>query len=149
MRAPLQILAIPYKFENGTPKYCILHRADCDLWQFIAGGGEDAETPQEAAKREIWEEGGIKTNNLIPLKSMCYIPVEVFPKRSLWGWADDLYIIPEYAFAFACEGDIVLSHEHETFLWVNYDEAIQKLLWDSNKTALYDLNRILLNQKNQ
>lgn len=41
MRAPFQILAIPYKIVNGSPLYCVFHRADFDQWQFIAGGGED------------------------------------------------------------------------------------------------------------
>ena len=65
MRAPFQILAIPYKYENGMPIYCVLHRSDYDQWQFIAGGGEDKESPNDAAKREIMEEGGINANNII------------------------------------------------------------------------------------
>lgn len=58
MRAPFQILAIPYQIIDGSPRYCVFHRADHDQWQFIAGGGEDNETPLEAAKRETVEEGG-------------------------------------------------------------------------------------------
>ena len=49
MRAPFQILAIPYRIVDGTPMYCVFHRADHDQWQFIAGGGEDNETPLAAA----------------------------------------------------------------------------------------------------
>ena len=97
MRAPFQILAIPYKYENGMPIYCVLHRSDYDQWQFIAGGGEDKESPNDAAKREIMEEGGINANNIISLKSMCYIPVEIFPRRHLYGWSDDMYVVPEYS----------------------------------------------------
>ena len=54
MRAPFQILAIPYRIVDGTPMYCVFHRADHDQWQFIAGGGEDNETPLAAAKRETF-----------------------------------------------------------------------------------------------
>ena len=61
MRAPFQILAIPYRIVDGTPMYCVFHRADHDQWQFIAGGGEDNETPLAAAKRETFEEGGVKS----------------------------------------------------------------------------------------
>ena len=43
MRAPFQILAIPYRVIDGEVQYCVLHRADHDQWQFIAGGGEDDE----------------------------------------------------------------------------------------------------------
>lgn len=53
MRAPFQILAIPYKIIDGLPLYCVFHRADFDQWQFIAGGGEDDEMPLQAAIREI------------------------------------------------------------------------------------------------
>ena len=45
MRAPFQILALPYRMVDGAPYYCVFHRADHDQWQFVAGGGEDAETP--------------------------------------------------------------------------------------------------------
>ena len=64
---PFQILAIPYRYINDTPFYCVQHRSDCDQWQFIAGGGEDKETPEEAAKREILEEGGVSIVNIISL----------------------------------------------------------------------------------
>lgn len=32
--------------------------------------------------------------------------------------------------------------------WLNYEEAIKKLKWDSNKNALWELNYKLNNQKN-
>ena len=64
MRAPFQILAIPYRIINGAPLYCVFHRADFDQWQFIAGGGEDDESPVQAARREISEEGGVISQKL-------------------------------------------------------------------------------------
>ena len=138
MRAPFQILAIPYRVRDGQPQFCVLHRADFDQWQFIAGGGEDDETPLQAAKREILEEGGITVSEILQLDSICSIPTEIFPKRREYGWREDLYVIPEYAFAFACD-DLVLSHEHTECVWLSYTEAREKLHWDSNKTALYEL----------
>ena len=41
MRAPFQILAIPYRIIDGSLRYCVFHRADHDQWQFIAGGDGD------------------------------------------------------------------------------------------------------------
>ena len=118
MRAPFQILAIPYRRIGEDLSYCVFHRADIDQWQFIAGGGEDAETPEEAAKREIFEE----------------------------SWPADTYVVPEYAFGFVCEGALMLSHEHLECVWLYYDEAREKLKWDSNRTALYELNCRLNNK---
>ena len=140
MRAAFQILAIPYRIIDGTPKYCLFHRADHDQWQFISGGGEDNESPIEAAKREILEEGGLKVPKLTELKSSAYIPVTIISEKCRQHWEHDTYVIPEYAFGCECQEDIQLSHEHTECIWLTYEEAYHKLKWDSNRTALFELN---------
>ena len=140
MRAPFQILAIPYKIENGEAQYCVYHRSDHDQWQFISGGGEDSETPLQAAKREIYEESGICAENILQLKSMCSIPTDIFPLKYLKNWPADTYVVPEYTFAFPCDGAMQLSHEHTEYVWLSYEAACSRLKWDSNRTALYELH---------
>lgn len=147
MRAPFQILAIPYKITDGFTLYCVFHRSDFDQWQFIAGGGEDDETPIQAAKREIFEEGGVDADNITELKSMCYVPTDIFPKLHLYNWPRDTYVVPEYAFGFECTDKIELSCEHTECVWLPYEDAYAKLKWDSNRTALYELNRRLEERK--
>ena len=93
----------------------------------------------QAAKREIFEEGGVTVTEILPLDSICSIPVEIFPKRREYGWRDDLYVVPEYAFAFPCD-ELVLSHEHTECVWLPYAQAGEVFHWDSNKTALYELH---------
>ncbi len=139
MRAPYQILAIPYRIINGNPMFCVLHRADIDQWQFIAGGGEDDEKPILAARREIFEESGILTDKILQLTSISYIPTFIFLEEHLKNWHADTFVIPEYTFAFECDYDILLSHEHKECCWLTYDEAIKLLHWQSNTTALYEL----------
>ena len=112
MRAPFQILSIPYRIINCCPYYCVFHRADHDQWQFIAGGGEDNETPFEAAKRETFEEGGVCSGKWVELKSLAYIPAAVISEKHRRHWGKDIYVIPEYTFGFECRKDIELSHEH-------------------------------------
>lgn len=140
MRAPFQVLAIPYR--KGTPvQFCVLRRSDHDQWQFVAGGGEDDEKPIEAAIREILEEAGIEAKDHITLlRSMAYVPADVISERHRKHWPKDTYVIPEYHFAFECVSDIKLSDEHLTCDWLSYDEAMARLTWDSNKTALYELS---------
>lgn len=140
MRAPFQILAIPYRILDGSPVYCIFRRADLDQWQFIAGGGEDLELPIEAAKREALEESGIESDRWTALESMCHLPVTVISERARRNWSPDLYVIPEYSFGFACTGEIRLSDEHTECVWLSYEDAMKRLRWDSNRTALYELN---------
>ena len=143
MRAPFQILAIPYR-KQPELQFCVFHRADTDQYQFVAGGGEDDETAPDAAVREIREETGIKANRIISLKSMAFIPANVISQQHRDQWPKDTYVIPEYAFGFECDGDVKLSDEHVGFAWLRYDEAMLKLTWDSNKTALFELNCLLL-----
>ncbi len=140
MRAPFQILAIPYKAVGGKLLYCVFHRSDQDQWQFIAGGGEGDETPIQAAQREICEESGVHARDIIQLKSVCSIPADVFPNRHLYHWAVDTYVVPEYSFGFACTDAIQISHEHMEYVWLPYEEARSRLTWDSNRTALYELD---------
>lgn len=140
MRAPYQILAIPYRILAGRPVYCVFHRADSDQWQFLAGGGEDNETPLEAAKRETWEEGGVRPDKWLTLKSLSYLPVSVISEECRRHWDKDTYVIPEYTFGFLCNAEIRLSREHTACVWLGYEEAVRKLRWDSNRTALYELD---------
>ncbi len=140
MRAPFQILAIPYKFVDSVPYYCVMHRSDFNQWQFVAGGGEENETPLEAAKREIWEESGITTENITELASLSYLPITIIKESCRQHWDKKMYVIPEYTFGFECRDDIKLSDEHLECVWLTYKDACDKLEWDSNRTALFELD---------
>lgn len=139
MRAPFQVLAIPYR-KRPDYQFCVFHRADIHQYQFVSGGGEDDELAVDAAIREIKEETDVTAESVISLTSMAYIPANVISERHRKLWSSDTYVIPEYAFGFECETEICLSDEHIGFEWLNYEDAMAKLTWDSNKTALYELN---------
>lgn len=142
MRAPIQILALPYRIVDGEALFCVLHRSDSAIWQFVSGGAEDDETPLEAAKREIWEETGIRVDTLIELESMTHIPANIYaishadPLPERWR---GVYVVPEYAFAFECGAEPTLSDEHRGCEWLGYDEACRRVKYDSNRTAMYEL----------
>lgn len=144
MRAPFQVLVIPYKIINNQILYGIFLRSDMKVWQTISGGGEDDESPIEAAKREANEEAGIDYNaNYIKLDCTCTIPVEFITGKFTWG--KDVYVLNEYTFGVdVTDKNIVLSDEHDDVKWLTYDEAKKVLEWDSNKSALWELNKRLL-----
>ena len=144
MRAPFQVLVIPYKIINNEILYGIFLRSDMKVWQTISGGGEDDESPIEAAKREANEEAGIDYNaNYIKLDCTCTIPVEFITGKFTWG--KDVYVLNEYTFGVdVTDKNIVLSDEHDDVKWLTYDEAKKVLEWDSNKSALWELNKRLL-----
>ena len=142
-RAPFQILVLPYRKTANTFEYAILRRSDSAIWQGVAGGGEDNELPIDAAKREANEEAGIpETCAYIALQSVSSIPVHNF-KDSV-NWDPSLYVIPEHTFGADCSGvPLVLSHEHDKMEWLPYQEASDRFTYDSNRTALWELNQRL------
>ncbi|HKK21050.1 MAG TPA: NUDIX pyrophosphatase [candidate division Zixibacteria bacterium] len=143
-RAPYQVLVLPYRIhpEEGL-KVAVFKRQpdDGDFWQFVAGGGEGNETREEAARREMFEETGVAVGKLLPLKSKSMVPASVF---SAVDWGPEITEIPEYCFAVEIgDSEIVLSSEHTEFRWVDFDEAIELLHWESNCAALRELQTLL------
>src|SRR5712692_1925489 len=140
-RAAFQVLVIPYRImADGEPRYLLFERSDLDVWQWIAGGGENQETPQQTARREVLEEANIPEDaRLIRLDSVASIPAMHFADHHLWG--TDTFVIPEYSFGVEVENEeVCLSTEHNECAWLDYETARNRLEWDSNKTALWELH---------
>ena len=141
-RAPFQVLVYPYrKTGYRSFEYALLKRADEGFWQGIAGGGEDDETPMEAACRETFEEAGIlPSSDFLRLDTVESIPVTEFRDSHLWG--DDLYVIPQYCFGVAAQDiQITISREHTEAKWFSYEAARTLIKFDGNRTALWELDK--------
>lgn len=141
MRAPFQVLVIPYRRTAARPEFAVLRRRDDGAWQFVAGGGETGESPIEAARRETREEIGV-AGEIVRLDSTATVPKGRFSDADLWG--PDVYVIPEHCFAVDVRSsEIVLSREHTDLQWVQYEHAYSLLRYDSNRNALWELNERL------
>ena len=137
-RAPYQVLVIPFD-DTADLRVAVLRRADMDAWQFVAGGGEEGETPLAAARREAMEEIGAG-GELYPLDSCCSVPASVIRREARSHWPARTLVIPEYAFALRVQADgLTLSHEHSSEVWASPEEAARLLRYDSNRTALAEL----------
>ncbi len=120
--APFQILVLPYRPDvAGAWQFAVFRRTDGDGrgWQALAGGGEDDETPEAATRREMWEEaqiGPLAPRLLLDVKAD--IPTASFKGR--YAWADQLSVIPEYAFAvrLPLRTELTLSDEHAEMRWL-------------------------------
>ena len=141
-RAPFQVLVLPYRIVRGNRILYAVFRREASTggyWQGIAGGGEGEESPCEAAQREALEEAGIGPSNpFIKLDSMAMFPVANVA-GFLWGL--DVLVIPEYCFGVKVEDRrMKLSQEHTHYRWLQYHSAHAKLHWETNKTALWELD---------
>jgi len=143
-RAPFNVLVYPYRrVGQGEFEYALLKRAHAGFWQGVSGGGEDGETPLEAARRETYEETGIlPAAPLLQLDTVEPVPVTFFTDSHLWG--EEVYVIPQYAFGVQVEDkELTLSPEHTTYRWLRYEQADRLLAYDGNRTALWELNQRL------
>lgn len=139
MRAPFNVLVIPYRRTAADTLFAVFQRADDAAWQFIAGGGEDAETPLAAARREAHEEAGIATDApLLPLEARSPVPRSALAGHA--HWPADLTAIPEHCFAVElATPTLQLSAEHTHAAWLDHAAALQRLRYASNRLALNEL----------
>lgn len=146
-RAPFQVLVLPFYRKGKNIVYAVFRRTDAGYWQGIAGGGEGTETPLEAARREAGEEAGISPDAYyIALAAVSRMPVEEVVGALLWG--KDVLTIPEYCFGVEVSSkELALSREHAEYRWARRDTAIEMMHWESNKTALRELDRRLLRER--
>jgi dATP pyrophosphohydrolase len=123
MRAPFQVLVIPFRRTETRIEYAVLKRRDSGFWQFVAGGGEDRETPRDAALRETREEIGIaRPDRLLKLDSMSTIPKNVFASADSWG--SDIYVVPQYCFAVdATDARLALTKKQNEATTHNYHKT--------------------------
>ena len=142
-RAPFQVLVLPWRRGERGFEVAVFHRADYDAWQFVSGGGEDGETPDDAAHREGHEEAGIPRNAPYQrLDTMASIPASWF--RAWATWPAHVLVVPEYAFAVEVGIDALhVSDEHRAMRWCSRQQAMALLQFDSNRTALWELNERL------
>lgn len=141
-RARFQVLVIPYRICNNQIQYGLFFRSDMHIWQFIAGGGEDDETPLVAAKREAYEEAGIPYDMpYYPLDTCCSISAECFREEDRKRWGENCFVVPEHTFGVNVQSEaFALSQEHTKYEWMDYASAEKLLRYDSNKVALGELN---------
>lgn len=136
------MIVLPYIATSGGFLYALFKRKDLGFWQAISGGGEDEETPIQTAKREAFEEAKIDVSSqFIKLDSMTTIPVV---DVGSYKWPAGVLVLPEYSFGVEVSSkDLTISEEHSAYKWLSYEKAKALLKYDSNKSALWELDHRL------
>lgn len=144
-RAPTNVLVFPFRrTAPGAVEYAVFRRAGGEVWQGVAGGAEQGESAEDAARREMLEETGISPETgWVFLDAMATVPVNMFADRRAWG--PDIYVVTEWAFGVELPpaAKLKLSAERAEMRWAPYAKAAVLLKWDSNRTALWELNERL------
>jgi 8-oxo-dGTP pyrophosphatase MutT (NUDIX family) len=132
MRLPIEVEAIIFR-RNGTRiQYLLLKRLPQKngFWQPVTGGIEEGETLEEALRREITEETGVK-NIVAVIEGLYYFEFsDPNPNQE--------YV---YGVEVSPSEEIVLDgREHSEYRWCSFQVALQLLHWKENKAALRKLN---------
>jgi lipoyl(octanoyl) transferase len=141
------VQVIVFDDHGEVPLYLLLRRTveRGDFWQPVTGGIKQhrQETPLAAAARETQEETGL-TGDLINLD---YTHSFYLEPHLMKQPATTPQINCEYSFAMQANTRKVVidPQEHVAAEWVDYSEAMKRLVWQGNKTALTRVHQLHTN----
>ena len=100
-------------------------------WDFPKGHVESGEEEIDTALRELKEETNIEDVNIIPsFKQFINYKID---KGTLSVSKKVIFFLAETKV-----WDVSLSSEHQNFIWLNFEEAIERLTYDNAKNILKD-----------
>ncbi len=114
--------------ENGKNLFLLLHYPS-GHWDFVKGKMEKNETTHETAIRETKEETGITD----------IIFFENFEEWIEYNFQYQGELVHKKVVFFLGETktkEVVISHEHLDFTWMDYDTAMEKTTFHNAKTVL-------------
>ena len=106
-------------------------------WDFVKGKMEVGETPDETVRREMREETGISNLKLI----------KGFEEYVEYNFRFKNEVVHKKVIFFLAKTDmkkISLSHEHNDYLWLGYNDALKKITFENAKNILAKANKFLL-----
>lgn len=112
--------------ESTAGKIYLLLNYPSGHWDFVKGNIEKGETFKQTVIREVREETGITDINF----------VNGFEDKVEYYYHRDGQVIHKEVVFFVAStktNDVKLSHEHHDYIWLNFDDALEKLTYKTAK----------------
>lgn len=120
---------ILYREDGDTRKYLLLQHAVEKHWGFVKGQIEHGEKLQGAARRELREEAGITSLEFISGFSE---KIDYTFHRDEESFSKEVV----YFLGRTEQREVSLSKEHGDFAWLGYEEALERLTYETSKRLL-------------
>ncbi|QLH07490.1 bis(5'-nucleosyl)-tetraphosphatase [Nitrosopumilus ureiphilus] len=117
-----------FRKEDSKILFLLLHYPT-GHWDFVKGKMEVGETTHQTAIRETKEETGITD----------IVFVENFEEEIEYNFQYQGELIHKKVVFFLAETrtkEVEISHEHQNYIWMDYNTAMEKTTFDNAKTVL-------------
>lgn len=122
-------------FDEDTKKLLLIEKFDLikkeNVWRLVKGGVEEGETEQQALKREIFEEVGLKNIQILD---------KIYSYK--YTWRNLIHIVSVYLIKASMSEKVILQTDTKLetpivdFAWVSKEQAIKMLFWKDEKEAV-------------
>ena len=126
-----------YNDDNDEVQFLVL-KYPGGHWDFVKGKMENSEEPKQTAIRETKEETGIIDVEFIDgfneeISYTFYVKNEEIDKKVI------------FYLGKTQSTEIVISHEHLDFAWLNFKDAMERITYENAKRILTKANNLLQN----
>jgi len=127
--------AVVFRNENHLKSFLLLHYI-AGHWGFPKGHVEQGETEKQTLRREVEEETSLVGLELVPGFRQ---PTKYFFRRG----KDTVFKEVAFYLAESSQGSVRLSHEHQGFEWLPYEQAMKRLSFKNTRTVLEKAGQVL------
>ena len=125
-------------FNDNISRQFLLLNYPSKHWDFVKGKMENGETTHETALRETKEETGISDVEFLDgfeeeIEYYFHVENQDIHKKVIFFLGKTKTL------------DIILSHEHLDFIWLDYDNALNKITYENAKNLLKKSKKFLDN----
>ncbi len=128
---------ILFRKEDSKILFLLLHYPS-GHWDFVKGKIEDGESTHETAIREAKEETGI--TDIIFLKNF-----EEWIKYDFQYQGELVHKKVVFFLAETKTKEVMISHEHLDYTWMDYNTSMEKTTFENAKTVLTKAQMLLTN----